>query len=86
MERVYLDRQCLHFRKRPNHQYFSLKDEKAVIQASVWLVYRSFGFELEEGIEDQRHRKCIQLHLSHGKVIPSSLKRLSQISSLANSI
>ena len=49
LERVYLTG---HFRKRPNHQYFSLKDEKAVIQATVWAgVYRSFGFELEEGMK-----------------------------------
>ena len=52
LERVYLTGQVSNFRKRPNHQYFSLKDEKAVIQATVWAgVYRSFGFELE----DQRH-------------------------------
>ena len=52
MERVYLTGQVSNFRKRPNHQYFSLKDEKAVIQATVWAgVYRSFGFELEEGMK-----------------------------------
>lgn len=52
LERVYLTGQVSNFRKRPNHQYFSLKDEKAVIQATVWAgVYRSFGFELEEGMK-----------------------------------
>ena len=35
LERVYLTGQVSNFRKRPNHQYFSLKDEKAVIQATV---------------------------------------------------
>ena len=29
LERVYLTGQVSNFRKRPNHQYFSLKDEKA---------------------------------------------------------
>lgn len=28
LERVYLTGQVSNFRKRPNHQYFSLKDEK----------------------------------------------------------
>ena len=52
LERIYLTGQVSNFRKRPNHQYFSLKDEKAVIQATVWAgVYRSFGFELEEGMK-----------------------------------
>ena len=52
LERVYLTGQVSNFRKRTNHQYFSLKDEKAVIQATVWAgVYRSFGFELEEGMK-----------------------------------
>ncbi len=52
LERVYLTGQVSNFRKRPNHQYFSLKDEKAVIQATVWAgVYKSFGFELEEGMK-----------------------------------
>ena len=49
LERVYLTGQVSNFRKRPNHQYFSLKDEKAVIQATVWAgIYKSFGFELED--------------------------------------
>ncbi|MGT2950493.1 exodeoxyribonuclease VII large subunit [Streptococcus cuniculi] len=52
LERVYLTGQVSNFRKRPSHQYFSLKDEKAVIQATVWAgVYRSLGFELEEGMK-----------------------------------
>ncbi|MBF0786817.1 MULTISPECIES: exodeoxyribonuclease VII large subunit [unclassified Streptococcus] len=52
LERVYLTGQVSNFRKRPSHQYFSLKDEKAVIQATVWAgIYKSLGFELEEGMK-----------------------------------
>ncbi|MGT2911734.1 exodeoxyribonuclease VII large subunit [Streptococcus cameli] len=52
LERVYLTGQISNFRKRPNHQYFSLKDEKAVIQATMWAgVYKKLGFELEEGMK-----------------------------------
>ncbi|MBP2621294.1 exodeoxyribonuclease VII large subunit [Streptococcus panodentis] len=52
LERVYLTGQVSNFRRRPQHQYFSLKDEKAVIQATVWSgVYQKLGFELEEGMK-----------------------------------
>lgn len=52
LERVYLTGQVSNFRKRPSHQYFSLKDEQSVIQATMWAgVYRSLGFELEEGMK-----------------------------------
>ena len=52
LERVYLTGQVSNFRERPNHQYFSLKDEKAVIQATIWSgVYKKLGFELEEGMK-----------------------------------
>lgn len=52
LERVYLTGEVSNFRKRPNHQYFSLKDEKAVIQATIWGgVYRKLGFDLEEGMK-----------------------------------
>lgn len=52
LERVYLTGQVSNFRRRPNHQYFSLKDEKAVIQATIWGgVYKKLGFDLEEGME-----------------------------------
>ena len=34
LERVYLTGQVSNFRRRPSHQYFSLKDEGAVIQAN----------------------------------------------------
>lgn len=51
LERVYVTGQVSNFRKRPNHQYFSIKDDKSVIQATVWAgIYQSFGFELEEGM------------------------------------
>ncbi|HER1339765.1 TPA: exodeoxyribonuclease VII large subunit [Streptococcus pyogenes] len=50
LERVYLTGQVSNFRKRPTHQYFSLKDESAVIQATMWAgVYKKLGFDLEEG-------------------------------------
>ncbi|TWT16570.1 exodeoxyribonuclease VII large subunit [Streptococcus sp. sy010] len=52
LERVYLTGQVSNFRRRPNHQYFSLKDDKAVIQATMWSgIYRNLGFELEEGMQ-----------------------------------
>ena len=52
LERVYLTGEVSNFRKRPNHQYFSLKDEKAVIQATIWSgVYKKLGFDLEEGMK-----------------------------------
>ena len=52
LERVYLTGQVSNFRKRPSHQYFSLKDDKAVIQATMWSgVYQKLGFDLEEGMQ-----------------------------------
>lgn len=52
LERVYLTGQVSNFRKRPNHQYFSLKDEGALIQATMWAgVYKKLGFDLEEGMK-----------------------------------
>lgn len=52
LERVYLTGQVSNFRPRPNHQYFSLKDEGAVIQATMWAgVYKKLGFNLEEGMK-----------------------------------
>ncbi len=50
LERVFLTGQVSNFRARPNHQYFSLKDEEAVIQATMWAgVYKKLPFRLEEG-------------------------------------
>ncbi|HEQ2058896.1 TPA: exodeoxyribonuclease VII large subunit [Streptococcus pyogenes] len=52
LERVYLTGQVSNFRKRPTHQYFSLKDESAVIQTTMWAgVYKKLGFDLEEGMK-----------------------------------
>lgn len=52
LEKVYLTGQVSNFRKRPSHQYFSLKDDKAVIQVTMWAgVYKNMGFELEEGMK-----------------------------------
>lgn len=52
LERVYLTGQVSNFRRRPNHQYFSLKDEQAVIQATVWAgTFKKLDFELEEGMK-----------------------------------
>lgn len=52
LERVYLTGEVSNFRRRPTHQYFSLKDKKAVIQATIWGgVYKKLGFELEEGMK-----------------------------------
>lgn len=52
LEKVYLTGQVSNFRKRPSHQYFSLKDDKAVIQATMWAgIYKQLGFELEEGMK-----------------------------------
>ena len=52
LERVYLTGQVSNFRKRPTHQYFSIKDDHAVIQATIWSgVYQKLGFDLEEGMK-----------------------------------
>ena len=52
LERVYLTGQVSNFRKRPTHQYFSLKDDHAVIQATIWSgTYQKLGFDLEEGMK-----------------------------------
>ena len=52
LERVYLTGQVSNFRKRPSHQYFSLKDDHSVIQATIWSgIYQRLGFDLEEGMK-----------------------------------
>lgn len=52
LERVYLTGQVSNFRRRPNHQYFSLKDEGAVIQATIWgSQFKKIGFDFEEGMK-----------------------------------
>ena len=45
LERVYLTGQVSNFRRRPSHQYFSLKDEGAVIQATIGAgVFKKLGY------------------------------------------
>ena len=52
LERVYLTGQVSNFRKRPNHQYFSLRMKKLWSRRLSGLgFYKSFGFELEEGMK-----------------------------------
>lgn len=52
LERVYLTGEISNFRQRPNHQYFALKDEGAVIQATMWAgQFRKLDFKLEEGMK-----------------------------------
>ena len=52
LERGYLTGQVSNFRKRPTHQYFSLKDDRTVIQATIWSgIYQKLGFDLEEGMK-----------------------------------
>ena len=52
LERVYLTGQVSNFRKRPTHQYFSLKDDRAVIQATIWSgIYQKLGIDLEDGMK-----------------------------------
>ena len=52
LERVYLTGQVSNFRLRPSHQYFSLKDDGAVIQATMWAgAFKKLGFDLEEGMK-----------------------------------
>lgn len=49
---MYLTGEISNFRRRPNHQYFALKDEGAVIQATMWAgQFRKLDFELEEGMK-----------------------------------
>lgn len=52
LERVYLTGQVSNFRQRPTHQYFSLKDDHAVIQATMWAgQFKKLVFALEEGMK-----------------------------------
>ena len=52
LERVYLTGEVSNFRQRPSHQYFALKDEGAVIQATMWVgQFRKLDFKLEEGMK-----------------------------------
>ncbi|WP_374286211.1 exodeoxyribonuclease VII large subunit [Lactococcus sp.] len=52
LERVYLTGEISNFRQRPNHQYFAIKDEGAVIQATMWAgQFRKLDFKLEDGMK-----------------------------------
>lgn len=52
LERVYLTGEISNFRQRPNHQYFAIKDEGAVIQANMWAgQFRKLDFKLEDGMK-----------------------------------
>ena len=74
LERVYLTGQVSNFRKRPTHQYFSLKDDHAVIQATIWSgIYQKLGFDLEEGMKINVVGR-VQIYLS-------SLRRLNLMGS-----
>lgn len=52
LERVFLTGEISNFRRRPKHQYFAIKDEKSVIQATMWAgAFSKLNFELEEGMK-----------------------------------
>lgn len=52
LERVYLTGEISNFRQRPNHQYFAIKDEKSVIQATMWAgQFKKLDFKLEDGMK-----------------------------------
>jgi len=52
LDRVFLTGEISNFRLRPKHQYFSLKDEKAVIGATMWAgIFAKLKFQLEEGMK-----------------------------------
>ncbi|MDR2833732.1 MAG: exodeoxyribonuclease VII large subunit [Streptococcaceae bacterium] len=52
LEKVYLTGEVSNYRKRVKHQYFSLKDERSVINAMMWEKdFARVNFELEEGMK-----------------------------------
>lgn len=52
LERVYLTGEISNFRLRPNHQYFSLKDEHAKISAVMFKgAFQKLTFQPEEGMK-----------------------------------
>lgn len=52
LERVYLTGEISNFRQRPSHQYFAIKDEKSVIQATMWAgQFKKLDFKLEDGMK-----------------------------------
>ncbi|MDR1606108.1 MAG: exodeoxyribonuclease VII large subunit [Streptococcaceae bacterium] len=52
LERVFLTGEISNFKRRPKHQYFAIKDDKAVIQATMWAgVFAKLKFDLAEGMK-----------------------------------
>lgn len=52
LERVFLTGEISNYRKRPNHQYFSIKDDNAVISAVMYKTdFSRLKFNLEEGMK-----------------------------------
>ena len=52
LERVFLTGEISNFRRRPKHQYFAIKDEKSVIQATMWAgAFSKLNFDLEESMK-----------------------------------
>lgn len=52
LERVYLTGEISNFRLRPNHQYFSLKDDQAKISAVMFKqAFSKINFTLQEGMK-----------------------------------
>jgi len=52
LERVYLTGEISNFRLRPNHQYFSLKDEHAKLSAVMFKgAFQKLSFQPEEGMK-----------------------------------
>ena len=54
--RVYLTGEISNFRLRPTHQYFSLKDENAIISATMFQsAFKKIQFRPEEGMKVLSH-------------------------------
>lgn len=52
LDRVYLTGEISNFRLRPTHQYFSLKDQHAIISATMFQsAFKKVNFQLEEGMK-----------------------------------
>ncbi|AOF49413.1 exonuclease VII large subunit [Tetragenococcus halophilus subsp. halophilus] len=52
LEKVFLTGEISNFRLRPNHQYFSIKDDKAKISAVMFKnAFRKLNFQPEEGMK-----------------------------------
>ncbi|MBW1605642.1 exodeoxyribonuclease VII large subunit [Lactobacillus sp. Sy-1] len=52
LEHVYITGEISNFRRRPKHQYFSLKDDKTKINVMMWKSdFDKVPFELEEGMK-----------------------------------